>query len=398
MLTKTLVYSLTVALMLVGLCGVAPAAQNVTNVSQKGSLLIFPKIDTSPIGTLTDGTLISRDTIIMISNDYYTEQWIKCYWVDWQQQIQDFMFLLTPNQPIWFRASDGTGTGSADDPNANYSITVPPFFPRDYTVGELKCWAVNAAGDQQVAFNHLYGNAMILDTFHSAAFEYNAWAFTARGVAQGAPVGTGGTLDLSGANGAYDACPQYLLFNFFAIGSSINLPLGAGSATFRETDLTLIPCIQDLRQDRVPTCTKAKFDIWNENETKYTGAYRCIKCWFEGYLDQIDTQQAGKGFGGEKFEYRNLHTTAGRFRVTGVASTVCNNVFKTPDTVYAPGKDVCTGGQVASPLLGLLNTEISFVAAPFDALAGTTPNHAGVGASSTIKWDIQGETPQAPSR
>jgi hypothetical protein len=394
MFKKTLVFSLAVALMLTGLCNVASAAQNVTNVSQKGSLLIFPKIDTSLIVGATVPAF--RDTIVMIANDYYTEQWIKCYWVNAEQEIQDFMFLLTPNQPIWFRASDGLGTGSWDDPYVNYPVTMPPFFPGDNTTGELKCWAVDPAGATQVAFNHLYGNAMIVDTFHAAAFEYNAWAFTARGVAQGAPVGDAGTLVLSGSNGAYDACPQYMLFNFFSVGSSISFD--GATAYFRETDLTLIPCIQDLRQDRVPTCTKAKFDIWNENETKYTGAYRCIKCWFEGYLDQIDVQKPGKGFGGEKFTYKALHTTAGRFRATGVASTVCNNVFKTPDTVYGPGKDKCTGGQVASPLLGLINTEISFVSAPFDALAGTTGNHAGVGASSTIKWDTQAEPPQAPGR
>jgi len=396
MFKKTLVFSLAVALMLMGLCTIASAAQNVTNVSQKGSLLIFPKIDTSMIDD-TGPFPVYRDTIVMIGNDYYTEQWVKCYWVDQHQELQDFMFRLTPNQPIWFRASDGTGTGSADDPNVAAGITVPPFFPGEYAAGELKCWAVDAAGSNQVAFNHLYGNAMIFDTQHGAAFEYNAWAFTARGVAQGAPVGAGGTLILSGANGAYDACPQYLLFNFFAAGSSINLDEGAGFATFVETDLTLVPCYQDLRQDRVPTCTKAKFDIWNENETKYTGAYRCIKCWFEGYLDMIAVQVPGKGFGGEKFVYKNLHTTVGRFRVTGVASTVCATAFGS----------LCTGGQMESPLLGLINTEIRFgeTIEKFNALAGTTPATAGsyLGPAGPnqypwIKWDTQVEPPTFPGQ
>ncbi len=122
MFKKTLIFSLAVALMLVGLCSVAPAAQNVANVSQKGSLLIFPKIDTSMIGTAG----YYRDTLVMIGNDYFTEQWIKCYWVNREQEIQDFMFRITPNQPIWFRASDGAGTGYYD--NINYPITVPPFF------------------------------------------------------------------------------------------------------------------------------------------------------------------------------------------------------------------------------------------------------------------------------
>jgi len=158
----------------------------------------------------------------------------------------------------------------------------------------------------------------------------------------------------------------------------------------------LVPCYQDLRQDRIPTCTKAKFDIWNENETKYTGAYRCIKCWFEGYLDEIATQQPGKGFGGEKFVYGPLHTTVGRFRVTGVASTVCASAFGS----------LCTGGQMESPLLGLINTEIKFENATiekFNALAGTTATTAGFYQGPAgpnqfpwIKWDTQGEPPTAP--
>jgi len=414
MLKKTLVFSLAVALMLGGLSTIASAAQNVTNVSQKGSLLIYPKIDTSPIIKVGD-TLIFRDTIVMISSDYFAEQWVKCYWVDWKQQIQDFMFPLTPNQPVWFRASNGMGTGSEDDPHATRNpITVPPFFPGDYTVGELKCWAVDPSGTKQVAFNHLYGNALIIDTYHSAAFEYNAWAFTARvpSSEQGKPVGTGGTIVLSGEAGGYDACPQFLLFNFFAIGSSIDLPEGAGFATFNETDLTLVPCNQDLRQDRIPTCTKAKFDIWNENETKYTGSYACIKCWYENYLDQIHKRTpgdwlktdpatfsplTGKGFGGEKFVYQNLHTTTGRFRVQGVKSTVCANVFKN-----AAGVDVCAaGGQTDSPLVGLISTEIRFITNPFDALIGTTPNTSGAGAKSTVKWDAQeseNPNPEAPAQ
>ncbi len=110
-----------------------------------------------------------------------------------------------------------------------------------------------------------------------------------------------------------------ILFSTFSPRApAINLPDKGGFATFVNTDLTLVPCIQDLRQDRVPTCTKAKFDIWNENETKYTGAYQCLKCWFEGYLGDIGSYTIG--YGGEKFWYKNLHTTAGRFRVEGIPS------------------------------------------------------------------------------
>jgi len=385
MFRKMMLFSLVVALVLMGLCSMASAAQNVTNTSQKGSLLIFPKIDTSAIGE----SGFYRDTIVMIGNDYFTEVWLKCYWVNAAQEIEDFMFRLTPNQPVWFRASDGAGTGYYDDIQS--PVTVPPFFAGFGVVGELKCWAVDAVGKNQISFNHLYGNAIIFDPVHAAAFEYNAWAFTARGVALNGIVGSSGTLVLSGADRAYDACPSYLVFNFFSKGSAINLPDEGGFATFVNTDLTLVPCIQDLRQDRVPTCTKAKFDIWNENETKYTGAYQCLKCWFEGYLGDIGSYTIG--YGGEKFWYKNLHTTAGRFRVEGIPSTVCK--FGVAGYPFAKCP---VGAGVRSPLLGLISTEIKFTSDPYDALAGTTPNTAGTGIASTIQWDPQDTPPEAPAR
>jgi hypothetical protein len=382
MFKKTLVFSLAVGLVLMGLCSAASAAQNVANTSQKGSLLIFPKIDVTP----------GRDTIVRVSNDYFQDVWVKCYWVNRDQEIQDFMFRMTPNQPIWFRASDGLGTGTyaAADAAAG-EVAVPPFFAE--TVGELKCWAVNAQGDQQVGWNWLYGKALVLDYVNQTSYEYNAWAFTARGgSAPGQAIGAPGTLVLSGVPGAYDACPQYLIFDFFAydptVGSSRVIDIdGLGLIRMNRTDLTLVPCIQDLRQDRVPTCTKAKFDIWNENETKYTGAYQCLKCWFEGDLNDIGGPiGAPGGFGGEKFTYPGLHTTAGRFRVIGVASTVC------------AGKYPCTG-QVASPLLGVMSTQVEFLfPGQKIELTGSTPFTAGVGAVSNIYWDPGGGYVEAPAR
>jgi hypothetical protein len=374
MAKRVMFFSLAVVLML-GMVSMASAAQNVANPTQKGSLLIWPLV--SIAYDEPEGYTEPQETYITIANDYYTEVWVKCYWVDKEQQIQDFMFRLTPNQPVYFRASDGEGT-----------VSVPPF---NGPAGELKCWAVNAVGDSQIAFNHLYGSAMVINSYEApalTAFQYNAWSFTARGVAQGAAVGTGGNLQLTGLNGGYDACPQYLVENFIAYQES--------PSEF-EPVLALVPCKQDLRQDRVPTCTKAKFDVWNENETKYTGAYRCIKCWFEGELNEIDVPGPpnGYGFGRDKFSFAGLHTWLARFRVTGVASSVCVNKFKTPDTVYGPGADKCKGGQVNSPLLGVLWQEIEFAGAnTFNV--GTTPHTAGADGSGFVLWDTQSEPPQAP--
>jgi hypothetical protein len=385
MVRKAVFFSLVMVFVLAGLVSMASAAQNVANTTQKGSLLIFPKIMAIPSvaegaaplkgpGGIGQDELAFANTYIFIANDYYQEVWVKCYWVDEDQQIEDFQFRLTPNQPIVFGALQGLGD----------FVTVPPFVG----LGELKCWAVNAAGDQQIAFNHLYGNALILT--EEAGVVYNAYSFTARGVAQGAVVGTGGNLKLTGNSGDYDACPQYLVTNF--VPSFVD---ETNEDRAIRPDLTLVPCKQDLRQDRVPTCTKAKFDIWNENETKYTGAYQCFKCWYEGMLDEIGVTGEGKpgfkGFGGEKFTLYALKTLAARFRVTGVASTVCSNAL-------------CTGGQTATPLLGLMlyardfeihdGIELEFIV-PY---AGYTPHGAGVDGTGFILWDKSGDSPEVPAR
>jgi hypothetical protein len=309
--------------------------------------------------------------------------------VDENQTIQDFQFLITSNQPIWFRASDGLGTGTFNGKDLTLNpIKVPPFFVN--SVGELICWAVNAAGTDQVASNHLYGTAMVVDYADFTAYEYNSFNFTARGYTNadiGQAIPPQGDLKLSANFREFDACPQYLLFNFFAYGNPVEIGLfgEAAAVEIGKTDLTLVPCNQDLRQDRTPTCTKAKFDIWNENETKFTGAYQCFKCWFEGYLSDIGTPQGSTGgFGGDKFTYGGLHTTLGRMRVTGVKSTVCNGLFPT-----------CRD-QAATPLVGIISTQIMFGGGP--GVVGAPVFGAGTGASSDILWDYSELPPEAPGR
>jgi hypothetical protein len=281
------------------------------------------------------------------------------------------MFFLTSNQPVWFRASDGVGATG---------ITVPPFFSEG-SVGELKCWAVDAVGHNQIKFNHLYGSAVIVDVLEPSAFQFNAFVFAVqKSVATGAPVGDPGHLVLNGLD--YDACPSYLLFNFFADGAVVSSEVGTFGVS--RNDLTLVPCHQDLRQDRQPSCTKAKFDIWNENEVKYTGAYQCIKCWFEGYLAEIGSYPGG--YGGEKFTYRSLHTRAARVRVLPSASTVC--------TGYP-----CT--QKAIPMLGLLSYDLYFFATGVTTTVGNTATTAGIWNATPapeVLWDYQDAPPEAPGQ
>jgi hypothetical protein len=288
----------------------------------------------------------------------------------------------------------------------------------------LKCFAISfpaadGALEQQVAWNHLYGSAIVFNPSNGIAFEYPAWAFTARGnVATGAAVGTAGTMLLTGGGaGTYDACPAYLIYNFFADDG--NVTKVSPGTFFGDSFIALSPCYQDLRQDRLPTCTKAKFDIWNENERKLTGTYHCVKCWFEGELDDFgdygdygwpfanykSPAKAPKlaGFGGENFDYDgSLHTAMGRFRVTGISgATVCAGVYTTIDPISGSLVDLCPASkQVAVPFIGLKTTLMRFgETAGVSAVVANTGSTAGAwvppaaGPTPTILWDAS-EGPQ----
>jgi hypothetical protein len=379
----------------------------VGDTSQKGSLLVFPKIVTE---TADNGT-VWFDTIVTIGNDYMRAVNLECFWVDEQQNTADFMFSVTGNQPIWFKASDGLGAGRWG---------VAPFGPTKR--GELKCWAMGVEQatmeEYQALFNHLYGTAVMVDFRNNASFEYSAYAFKGHypdstGVYT-THLGVTGTLVLDNTypSPTYDTGPGYFTFNFVAASS----PGSPGIPFYvNKTDITLVPLREDLRQDRLPTCTKAKFDVWSENEVKLTGAYQCIKCWFEGSLERIGLDKdpvSGKPTGnlGSNFSYKSLHTDIGRARVTSVASTQCRNVFIDPwdpkrkrdlcvDDVFSdPPKDL----QSRTPLIGLVFSRIEIAGSTF--FFGTTPVGAGVFVPSspdetvTIQYDPPSQTLAPKSR
>lgn len=345
MVRKLAQVSLAVFLVL-AMASMAAAASNVAYTSQKGSLLVFPKVinyDTA-------------ETYIFIGNDQTSGVYVKCYWMNSKQQVEDFHFWVTANQPIVFTTTD--------------NIYGPPF--DDNMSGALTCWAQNAADTAPVKFNHLYGYAMLTSDSGSNVF-YNAHSFMYRGDAAAA-LALNGELPLDGINN-YDACPKYLITTFVPHGGA----LGSDTAY---PDITLWPCKQDLRQDRIPTYTKAKFDVWNWNEVKFTGAYKCFKCWYEGFLNGINrTGWAntfdGPGFGEEKFYVGNLSPGSydpevARLRVQGVASnaTVC-------------------GGQtaLASPLLGVMLYGYAEDENPIQPIAGHNMHGAGYDLTGKIYFD-----------
>lgn len=219
--------SLSVALLSTSAFAVAP----IGNTTQKGSLLIFPRIDVSDY----------KDTIIRITDDYAKPVQLKCYFMDIDKNKVDFEVKLTMNQPFWFSASSGEGT-----------LPVQPFpkFPNPYTgeinyTGELKCWAVSYDGANQISWNHLVGSATIYDYHSGQAAEYNAWGFEAL-AAQGSIVGHPGRLNLDGMS--YDKCPRTLIGQFAPTGDDNEIQYGdwiRGSTV----QLSVASCTQDLRQE-----------------------------------------------------------------------------------------------------------------------------------------------------
>jgi len=403
-MVRKLAHASLAVFLVLAFAAVASAAPDVGATSKKGSVLVFPKI----VNVDTGG---DTETYIFIGNDSTAGTYVKCYWMDENQSIEDFEFEMTGNQPIVI-SSKSNDWG-------------PDFGPD--RAGALTCWAeaLSVPGSDNAylkfaKFDHLYGYAMIKTTNTPDFYVfYNATAFA---VTTGAVPGvycddTTCNLPLAGS-GFIDACPKYLVTNFVTgynadILPNYNQPKEPGEYA-AGADLALWPCKQDLRQDRKPTCTKAKYDIWNEWEVKYTGAYQCFKCFFEGYLEQTGTVEAGyktnsgaisglygrgPAFGPEKFWGTELKTPTARLRVQGIASSVCNGYDVGKSSVdFAKTKgcywtDPADGvaklvPSVNSPLLGVLT--YADPTAPFAPYAGYTLVGAGYDLTGFIQYDNGG--------
>jgi len=336
---KLLICMIALTFVLAGMIGMSSAAQNVANDTQKGSLLIFPKIDVSD----------HKDTIVRICNDYSAAVHVTCFWVNSILQNLGFDFTLYGNQCTWFSAKYGNSERRQFDIPV-FPIAFGPGHPgipatgfADSFTGELKCFTSNADTGRPISFNHLFGTAEIMfgTDDNILMYGYPSWNFTARGVARGTGVGVNGELKLNGQAGFFDACPAYLTTEY--------LPPVMGLV--QGTEIALVPCIQDMRQDGTGVSTKAKFDIWDMNGTKMGTAWKCVNTLFDGFL--APAGYFGSGFtpgtdpwtglpigayGGSFFVLNNFSYAPncssgfccndnGRIRVTAVASSQCESPY-----------------------------------------------------------------------
>jgi len=360
------------------------AAQNVANTSQKGSLLIFPLIDVRTTDTAT--------TIIDISNDGSRTALLNCYYINDHKARVDFSFPISPKGTIsWDVLTHSGGIAPPAWPVGG------SFLQGDPNTGELVCFAVDGAVANQVRFNHLTGTATVVyfndadANQHKQAFKYNAWAFTARTgevipPADGTPVGTPGDLALTGSNDddSYDACPLYLIGVFSPGGLNLGgRPNVLGGVTYKDNDLSVSSCSQDLRQDFHINLTKIQFTVWNAFEEDFTGAWQCSDSVLTfGLDDPADNVPVNSQL--VNFTYGQLQTHNARFMAQGVTSTQCP-------------------GSVPTGLLGVLTTSIG-IGTPAvgaeneDAEIGNTIHGAGT-ETGFVLWDASPSiVPEKPGK
>jgi hypothetical protein len=363
------------------------AAPNVTNVTQKGSLLIFPDIR-------IDSWDETWDTLVRIQNDGSSDVDVICYWMDGNKNRVDFILPVTKNQPVWFDARTGNGTfqvnpfpQSAANGFDNPFLIGPPFPPTTeatdtsgpYLRGMLACWAVDGGAQNQVKWNHLSGTA----TVHSpadGAYEYNAYAFFVPTGLDLEPVGIPGALNLNGVE--YDSCPLYQIAQFSPNNDENGVLRVPGQFVVGMNRWAIVGCTLNLQQDWVPVWTKLQFDIWNEDEVKFTGAFECADSWHEVVLDEADDNPPIIDSAAQNFDRATLGTYAARMRIQGVKSAQCE----------APGRITQAVG-----ILAVHSAEVEPVPDQETDMIGTTLAAAGK-FTGKIVWDPEGVVPEGGIR
>jgi hypothetical protein len=308
------------------LCGVVAALLMMVAVTEaevstdlSGSILVWPKVISNEV----------RDTVIQISNTGNQVIHVHCFYVNaaprrsdippdpvlnprqWQET--DFFLWLTRQQPFHWVASQGRFVdpfdGFGQDGSGLDAGAVPPVAPG--FEGELKCVQIDASG---IPFggNSLKGEAVIRRADGDVS-KYNAISILAFSDLAPAPPERELLLDnTEGNDGEFNSCPNTLLLNHYtdgapdpAVFSSSPAQCGvfnggtladAGRCPVR-TELTLVPCSQDLENQRFSRST-VQFSIFNEFEQEFS-ASTTVECWLNVSLGDITAAQGRCSEGGE---------------------------------------------------------------------------------------------------
>jgi len=333
-------------LVLLGLC-TAAAAQPMARVAsdETAGYVVFPKIIVDTTGQFYGG--LRADTVVQLTNMSDELIRVNCWYVSGNRvcdnnpdricqlnsdcdlpgicqpptcAADDFQLTLTPRQPLAWRVSDPPDFLPCDptnpDPGAQACVTdneaaaIP--LTEDPFQGELKCVQVDES-EIPVDRNDLKGEATIYLINNEAIPPI---ADTASYNAIGIQAVTGGDtgdnrLSLDGSE--YAGCPAVLILNnvFEGAQSPFN------QANTIRTQLTLVPCSEDLSGVVPPVTTAAQMLIYNEFEQRFSTSKR-VSCFDNLWLGDVDTRPGEADNQYSIFAIGTQGTLTGQTRIRGV--------------------------------------------------------------------------------
>jgi len=350
-------------LALLVMCSAVGAQQARVASDEAAGLVIFPKIIVDTSGVFTGG--IRVDTVVQLTNvssDPNSLLRVNCWYVSGNRvcsnnpdvicqsntdcpvpgvcqaptcSADDFQITLTPGQPLAWRVSDppvflpcdpdnpNPPTGPAGCPRDNEHVKIP--LTEDPFQGELKCVEVDD-GEAPVARNDLKGEATIYRVRPGDAGDPNAIppvppiapladsaAYNAIGIqaVTGAAANDGSSVLELGSE--YAGCPGVLILDNFFEGALS--PINAANTI--TTNLTLVPCTEDLRGATLPVTTAAQMLIYNEFEQRFSTSRR-VSCSDDMQLADIDTRPGSSDNAYSIFAIGTQGTLSGQTRIRGV--------------------------------------------------------------------------------
>ncbi len=175
---------------------------------------------------------------------------------------------------------------------------------------------------QQISWNHLSGTGTVVDYRGASSWQYEAWASGAKSTPLGDIVGTPGVINLDGVD--FAAPYAELRGQFYATGSTALSSATGGAILSTQTDMTLHPVDMDLTANSGgPVSTYAEYFVWNQNETKFSEAFRCVECWDQALVSFIQPNHFALG---------TLQTDTGYFRINGEANPQCDGMNPVSET------------------------------------------------------------------
>jgi hypothetical protein len=263
----------------------------------------------------------------------------------------DFTLTLTPGQPVAWRASAGTSFLPCDENNPASTTPCPvivtgsvPFVTEDPFEGELKCvqtgvdvigaYPIPCGGQNQqecidvyggndlpVLSNDLKGEATIYAVADGPLItgdppaQADAALYNAIGIQAVPPLVTPDPGDATLTLGEeYAGCPAVLILGHLFDGAVSPL----NSANVVTTELTLVPCSEDLRGGpAAQTLTTAQMLIYNEFEQRFSTSRR-VECYENQILSDIDTRPGPSDDQYSVFNVGTQGTLAGQTRIRGV--------------------------------------------------------------------------------